>query len=401
MHPIIMEQKEYRDKVLSAKAVERDAGEHLRKWIETDMIKVIVGPRRAGKSWLAIRGAGENAAYVNLDDERIVDRDFDEILKALDDVYGKTEKIVIDEPQNMKNWSLVVNRLQRMGKNVIITGSNSKLLSSEIATHLTGRFVEISVLPFSYREFLRARGGEPCAATLEEYLMVGGFPEVVVKGYDPQEYASLLMDAGIVKDVIMRYHVRYPEAIRALARFIGKHVGKVLSMRGLTTATELGSVHTTKKYLGYLESAYLFVKIPQHTKEKNVERAPVKVYPIDTSFIQAYVAPNERKGTILETAVFLALLRAKKRNQEIRFWKSKADREVDFVVLEDGIPKHAIQVTYEWSDWAKKREVKALEDARKELNVKRTLIVTMAPDEVEGSETVAAWKFVHDPERYI
>ena len=401
MHSIIMEQKEYRDRVLRSEAVKREAETHLRKWIDTDLIKVIIGPRRAGKSWLAIRGAGKDAAYVNLDDERLVDQRFEAILRATREVYGNTRKIVIDEPQNIKNWAIAVNRLQREGKNVIVTGSNSKLLSSEMATYLTGRFVETVVLPFSYREFLQAKEGEPCAATLEEYMKTGGFPEVVVKGYDPQEYATLLLEAGIVKDVIMRYRVKFPEAVKAIVRFIGRHAGKVLSMRGITTAAELGSVHTAKKYISHLESAFLFTKIRQHTRERNIERAPVKIYPYDTSFLQAYVDPEERRGMLLETTVFLALLRAKKATQEIRFWKSKAGREVDFIIVENGIPKAAIQVAYELGTTSKSRELKALEDAKKELGVKKRVIVTMTPEDVEGTTVAPAWEFVYDPVKFV
>ena len=400
MHGILMEQREYRDKVLKTDAVEREAAGQLRKWANTDMIKVITGPRRAGKSWLAIRETGENAIYVNFDDERLIGEEFDKILRTAEDVYGRKKTIVLDEVQNVENWQLVVNRLQRQGRNVIITGSNSKLLSSELATYLTGRFAEIRVLPFSYREFLQAKRDEPCAASLEEYLRIGGFPEVVVKKYDAQEYAALLLDAGIVKDVVMRYRVRYPEAVRAMARFAGKHAGKVISIRGLATAADIGSPHTAKKYLTYLESAFLFAKIPQHTKEKHVERAPVKVYPIDTAFLHVFASPEERKGVALETAVFLELLHEKKSHQEIRFWKSKAGREVDFIILENGVPKIAIQASYDLNE-AKTRELKALEDAKKELGIDTAIIVTMTPEATRGAEVVAAWDFVYDPSKYV
>ena len=400
MHDVLMEQMAYRNRVLEANAVDREAAAQLGKWLSTDMIKVITGPRRAGKSWLAIRETGKKSIYINFDDERLIGEPFDKILNAAEDVYGKQKTIVLDEIQNVNNWQLIVNRLHRSGRNVVITGSNSKLLSSELATYLTGRFAEIRVLPFSYGEFLRARGEEPCAATLEEYLQKGGFPEVVIKNYDSQEYAALLLDAGIVKDVIMRYRVKYPEAVRALARFIGKHAGKVFSIRGLAQAADVGSPHTAKKYLSYLEAAFLFFKIPQHTREKNLERAPIKAYPIDTSLLHVFTTPGERKGVALETAVFLAILRAKGQNQEIRFWKSKTGREVDFLIIEDRIPKHAIQVCYELGP-ARSREIGALNDARKELNVRKTSIITMTPEKITGVDVIPAWAFIRTPEKYI
>src|SRR3989344_1009858 len=104
------------------------------------LIQVIIGPRRAGKSFFAVHNLQGSFGYVNFDDERLITiKDYDEIITAIDAVYQSPEVILFDEIQNLPNWELFVNRLQRQGRKLVITGSNSKMLSKELATHLTGR----------------------------------------------------------------------------------------------------------------------------------------------------------------------------------------------------------------------------------------------------------------------
>jgi hypothetical protein len=149
-----------------------------------DLVNVIMGPRRAGKSFFAIHALGQlgRFGYVNFDDERLVGlEDYDGLVAALDSVYGKPKQLLLDEVQNLPRWELFVNRLHRQGRRLTITGSNAHLLSSELATHLTGRHKQIVILPFSFSEYLRFLERELTAPekleALRRFADTGGYPE--------------------------------------------------------------------------------------------------------------------------------------------------------------------------------------------------------------------------------
>ncbi len=167
MKNIVLSHKVERDNLLKDTYVLRKGLDAAQESIKNTLIKVIVGPRRAGKSVFAIEMLrGLNFAYLNFDDERLVGvSDYDDLIKAIRQVYGDTKYILFDEIQNVRNWELFVNRLNRSGLNIVITGSNSRLLSRELATHLTGRFIQFQILPFSFSEFLLAKGFiiQPCS----------------------------------------------------------------------------------------------------------------------------------------------------------------------------------------------------------------------------------------------
>ena len=159
MKNIVLGHRLERDELLRQKFVPREGVEYARKNLENSLIKVIVGPRRAGKSVFALQILeGVDFAYLNFDDERLIGlSDYDEILKAIIQVYGDTRYFLFDEIQNLDKWELLVNRLQRRGFNMVLTGSNSRLLSRELSSHLTGRYIQFRVLPFSFAEFLKAK----------------------------------------------------------------------------------------------------------------------------------------------------------------------------------------------------------------------------------------------------
>ncbi len=205
MREHVMAQKYELGRLRREPYVKREVEEKLRQYLQTDLIKVITGPRRAGKSFLAVRVLKENFGYVNFDDEVLAKtEDLNEILKIAHEVYGDFETLFLDEIQNVNGWELFVSRIRRLGYNIVLTGSNSKLLSSELATHLTGRYAEVKVFPFSFGEFLRAKKIEPkveispqegrILSKLSEYLEKGGFPEIAVKGYDYIDYGRMLFD---------------------------------------------------------------------------------------------------------------------------------------------------------------------------------------------------------------
>jgi len=195
---IVSKQKQDKERLLSLPYIERAKEKDAQKWLSSDLIKVILGPRRAGKSVLALRLLKEQSfAYFNFDDESLPGEekiDLDELMTELKLAYGETKYILFDEIQNLPNWELFVNRLHRAGYNLVLTGSNASLLSKELATHLTGRHIPIEILPFDFREILKARQYEVSAdkfllpdekakllGYLTQYMTNGGYPEIVTK----------------------------------------------------------------------------------------------------------------------------------------------------------------------------------------------------------------------------
>jgi predicted AAA+ superfamily ATPase len=261
MKNIVMSHKIERDEMLKERFVPRAGLAEAVQSMTGGLIKVVIGPRRAGKSVFALQmltaAAGSDFAYINFDDERLMPPlDLDELLKAMIQVYGDNRIIFFDEIQNVTGWELFVNRLQRRGYNIILTGSNAHLLSRELSTHLTGRYVEFRLLPFSFAEFLTARSfavDETLATTerqglmlkqLDDFLRIGGFPEVVVRGTEPAGYLTALFDGILFKDVVKRYGVRYSAKLHDLGRWLIGNVASEYTCTSLKNALTFRSVHT-------------------------------------------------------------------------------------------------------------------------------------------------------------
>lgn len=394
---IVLAHRNEKKKFLGEKYVGREMHQKVTESIDQDLIKIITGPRRAGKSVFAIiLLKNRDFAYLNFDDEELLKtRDYDEILKGLIQVYGKIDYILFDEIQNLDGWELFVNRLKRKGLNLTLTGSNSKLLSKELATHLTGRYLEIKILPFSFREFLDAKKFETgkmdlisketrgrLLNLLNEYLDNGGYPEVVVKGYG-RDYLKTLFDGIIFKDIVKRYNVRYSSKLYELALYLTSAISKSASYTKIKNSLDFRSVHTVENYMKYLDEAYLFVTLNRFSyKLKEQLKSPKKIYCIDTGLANAVGFKfTENTGGTMEDLVAIELIR---RGSEIYYWKSHFGEEVDFVVKEGHRIKQAIQVTYVSSKKELEgREMKALVKASKELKCRNLLAITW---DYEGAE---------------
>jgi len=153
MKSIVASHKIERDELLQEAFFPRHALKRAKSYMTSKRIKVVIGPRRSGKSVFALqmlKAAGNtDFAYVNFDDERLESPlDLDDLMAAMIQIYGETKTIFLDEIQNVKGWELFVNRLQRRGYNLVLTGSNAHLLSQELSTHLTGRYHEVRILPY-------------------------------------------------------------------------------------------------------------------------------------------------------------------------------------------------------------------------------------------------------------
>ncbi len=409
---ILRDQKqELIDGLKNKKIVEREAENYFKDALNSKLIKIISGVRRCGKSVLAyLILKNKNFAYMNFDDERLFDIDTNKILSSFYEIYGKDIKcIFLDEIQNLSNWELFVNRLHRTGFNLFVTGSNAKLLSKELATHLTGRHVTIELLPFSFREYLSVikfnediettKGKSILKKELESYINIGGFPEIIVDKENPKVYLRELYRKIIERDIISRYNISYRKTFREIAFTLINNPGRKISYNRIKNQFKLGSEHTIKNYLSYLEEAYIIFLLNRFSyKPVEVEKSEKKVYVIDTGIINNLSTKSSKDyGYLYENLVAVELLRRKSfdNNLEIFYWKNPQHEEVDFVVRDRLKVKQLIQVCYDIDDYdIKKRETKALLKASKELECSNLLIIT---NDYEGEEKVDKRKIIFIP----
>lgn len=381
---------------------------------DNKLVHVIIGPRRAGKSFFAIHSLREEGpfGYVNFDDEALIgEQTGSEIPPAIESVYGKVSTLLLDEIQNLPKWELFVNRLSRQGYHLYITGSNAHLLSKDLATHLTGRHTLTTVLPFSYREYIRMRGGEYTESEYKEYLdqysETGGFPEPLVTGINRKEYLARLFDAVIFKDIIRRYNIRAHQGLSDLAAYLCSHSATEYSVHRLTTVTGVKSDHTVRKYLGYLDEAFLFFSIPRFSyKVREQVSSHKKIYCIDNGFITAKgFLYSANRGRLYENLVATAL-----KHQELEgsisvfYWKNAGGEEVDFVIREGRRVSALIQVCVDAGDpETRQREMKGLLKAGRDLHCDRLILLTGDEDgEEEFSwfgmngviQLVSLWKWL-------
>ena len=405
------QKQELIDEIKNKKLVNREAENYFKNILDSKLIKIISGVRRCGKSVFSyILLKDKNFAYMNFDDERLIYSDTNQILSSFYEIYGKDFKFIfLDEIQNLENWELFVNRLKRIGFNLFITGSNAKLLSKELATHLTGRHLTIEIFPFSFREYLKAinfkediqttKGISILKHELKNYLNLGGFPEIIVEKENPKIYIRELYSKIIEKDIINRYDISYKKTFKEIAMNLISNPARGVSYNKLKKQFNLGSEHTVKNYLSYLEEAYLIFLISKFSyKPVEVEKSAKKVYVMDTGIIN-YSSFKFMKdyGHIYENLVAIELLRKKSFNPnlEIYYWKNIQHEEVDFVIKEGLKVKELIQVCYDINDIeTKKREIKALIKASKELRCGNLIIVT---DDYEKEEKINSKKIKYVP----
>lgn len=397
LQTILQKQKAELQQRLEASYVRRDAFGKGEKMMGNDLIKVIIGPRRSGKSIFAMQLLKDQSfAYLNFDEEALTPfmestKNYDVFLDAMEDVYGRTKTLFFDEIQNLARWELFANRLHRTGYNLIITGSNANLLSRELSTHLTGRHFPIEILPFNFPEYLRAKNiprdvnKETVLRAMRTYITEGGYPEVVVKNIDVKNYLGTLFDSIIFKDIVRRYRVRQSDKLVNLALYLINNVSHELSSRKLAKALDFKSVTTIEKFLRYLEESYLFFILRRYS-HKTLERltAPKKVYLIDNGYIAAkavQLSPNE--GALMENLIFCELIKyGFKPNLDLFYYKTHRNKEVDFVVRRGHITVALIQVSYEMiRPETEKREFKALLEAANELHCDNLLVITRDKEE--------------------
>ncbi|MEK6959778.1 MAG: ATP-binding protein [Nanoarchaeota archaeon] len=365
---------------------------------DSNLIQVIIGPRRAGKSFFAIHELNKIGpfGYANFDDETLAEiKDYNEIIECIRDVYGNPKTILFDEIQNLPRWELFANRLQRQGFHLVITGSNSNLLSRELATHLTGRHTLLTVLPLSFKEYIRSENRTLTTAEiknrLQRYLTAGGYPEPLIKKMDYREYLATLFDSILYKDIMKRCKIRTPAAIDALARFLASNVTKEYSNHRLAILTQCKSSHTIEKYLYYLEETFLFFRINRFSfKIREQFSSNKKVYCIDNGFVSAKAFKlSEDLGKMYENCVAIELKKAELAgSHEVYYWRNQQNEEVDFVLKEGTKVSRLIQVCYDLTNpKTRERELRSLLKAGKALKCRNLIVITHEKD----AEETAKW----------
>ena len=391
---IVLRHKEEKEKYYLKSYIERKTPGFDRNLLPSNLIKIITGPRRAGKSVFAfLILKDKHFGYLNFDDENLLKiDDYDELLEGIISVYGEIKYLFFDEIQNLPKWELFVNKLHRRGYNLILTGSNSNLLSKELGTALTGRYIAFEIFPFSFREFLKAEDitYNIELMTLEQkglilnkvstYLHQGGFPEIIMDKIDHRVYLKFLFDALLFKDVVKRYNLKYPSLIDNFSLYLISEFTSEYTYNSLKDNLNFRSVNTVQKYLHHLEEAYIFFSLNRYSnKYKEQIKTSKKIYIIDNGYISAkafQLSPNY--GRLMENSVFLELIRkGYKPNFELFYYKSKNNKEIDFVLKKGLTVESLIQVSYEINHIkTKKREINALLESGQELNCNNLIIIT-------------------------
>lgn len=398
LRDVILKQQEEKEELLSLPYIRRTQEHFGKKWLFSKLIKVVLGPRRAGKSVYCLMLLKDSPfMYFNFDDEVLGSLggkiNTGELMKGLHTVYGPIKTILFDEIQNLPNWELFANRLHRQGYNLVITGSNANLLSKELATALTGRHMPIEILPFDFKEFLRAKNFQLDAKShllpdkhrkllrlMNLYQQFGGFPEIVVSNYDPKDYLGVLYDSLLLKDVIKRHKVKLSTQIGNLGTYLIDNFATLYSLRKLQNTLGLKSVTTTEKYTSYMEEAYLVFSLLRYSPKTSERiKSPKKVYVVDNGFASAKaVQHSPDRGRLMENLVFTELVkRGNRPNRDLFYYKNRYEHEVDFVLKKGTEATELIQVCYSaLNSEAELRETKALLEASSELRVNNLMVLT-------------------------
>lgn len=367
--------------------------------LNSKLAQVVIGVRRSGKSMLCQKVLLESKikfAYVNFDDENLADiqvSELNDIVETLYRIYGVFTHLFIDEVQNAPRWPLFVNRLMRQGLHLILTGSNANLLSDELITHLTGRYHEIRLFPFSFEEYCRIKNvdivGQHTKAiglrgyALNEYLKDGGFPETMDGSIDKTAYTKALLETIIKKDICRRYKVRYPATLRQVADTVIDNFCQEINFEEIREKYAIRSVQTVKNYVSYLNTAYLARVLHKYSFKSMERQTNLKEYIIDNAFLsnRENALQPDNLGWRLENVVAIELLRRQKYADEQLYYLRESNRyEVDFVCTQASKVMELVQVTYDFTHPSVKlfnREIGGLVKASKKTHCDHLTLIVM------------------------
>jgi predicted AAA+ superfamily ATPase len=340
----------------------------IRPFIDTDVVKILTGIRRCGKSVmleliqdeLSLTGVTreqcisinfEEMSQSHLLDSKSLHRYIDERIAPLQQV-GKKAYLFFDEIQEVRDWEKAINSLRvKPGTDIYLTGSNSKMLSGELASHLTGRYVEFTIYPFSFKEFLVARNSDVSIADqFDDYLALGGMPFLPAVNFErnaSRQYLQELYNSILLKDIVKKNAIRNTDQLDRVIEFALENIGKTFSANSISnyfiSEKRQISTETVLNYLGYCQDAFLLYKSKRNDlKGKKILAVNEKYYCADHGLREAILGNGGKDiSEILENIIYLELLR---RNYRVTIGKI-GDKEVDFVAEKDGAVIY-IQVAY-------------------------------------------------------
>lgn len=362
--------------------------------LNSNLAQVVIGVRRSGKSTLcfnALEKSKVRYAYVNLDDENLYGltvKDMNDILQVLYSIYGNFTHLFLDEIQNIKWWHLFVNRMLRKGMHVLLTGSNSKLLSGELASHLTGRHHTIELLPFSFRDWCNYNGIATAPLTtknmgilmgaFDKYLRQGGFPELLIER-NHTSYIDSLFHNIITQDIQKRFNVKYIDSLERLAGHLLNISPAIIVKDKLQEQFGFKSHHTLGNYLSYLAQTYLVCKVSKYSTKSRERSVAEKAYAIDVAFMnkRENALAGENLGWRLETIVYLELRRQIKTEEEDIYYFDNGNTEADFIVCNGNKATGVYQVSYNIENpKTRRREVNGAITAAKTTKCSNVYILT-------------------------
>lgn len=383
---VIAEQKEYIKELHIERLVSRKE-ENLFEF-DSSLAQVVIGVRRSGKSTICHKVLLEKNieyAYVNFDDDRMSDvktEDLNTVLSCIYQVYGSDiQYLFIDEIQNVDGWYLFVNRLLRTNIKVFVTGSNAKLLSGELATHLTGRYNEIRLYPFSFSEYcdfhkidtqsITTKADAERKRAFVEYVNDGGFPEIQ-NLRNKRVYVQSLIEAIVTKDIQKRFKVRNVDTLRKITHHLINNICQEINYDEISKLLNITD-NTVRKYVDYLRQAFLIQLLTKYSYKSKERIRNAKSYIIDPGLQnnRDNAFASENIGWRLENIVYIELLRRCSNNfLDIYYYKANSrSKEVDFVVCNQNKTVELIQVAYDIDNVKTyNREVSSLINASTQLH---------------------------------
>lgn len=398
----------------------------------TGKASVVTGMRRAGKTWFCYQKMAQllsmgiqkkKILFLNFEDDRLLEFNIHHFSDVLDVYYAKYPLhkdtkcyFFFDEIQRIDQWEIFIRRLlDTENVQVYLTGSSSKLLSTEIATSLRGRSLTTEIFPFNFSEYLKFHGiftqkpktyGTKTASLLrkavKDYLVTGGFPEV--QGLDQHLRIQILqgyMDSVLLKDVIERHNVSNVQVLKYLVRFTMNSPGGKFSVNKFYNTMKSMSIKCTKnslyEYLDHLIDSFVFSKVPLHSRSEKARLVnPAKIYTIDTGMLNAMTFRNSTDyGPILENMVFMHL---RSNGFQVEYIGSSDGYETDFLARHNITgDQELIQVCWDMSNPKTfEREVRGLTRAMKALSINEGTIVTWDDEAFleNGIHVVPVWKWL-------
>lgn len=368
------------------------------EWLQTSEILIISGIRRCGKSVLMqqIRDRlVEKDFFFNFDDERLANfklDDFQKLQECFVELFGEQHTYYFDEIQNIEGWERFVRRLYNAGKKIIITGSNARMLSRELGTHLTGRYIQVEIYPFSFQEYLAMNeipvnaktlytttGRATMVKSFVKYMECGGFPKFLQDG--SVSYLTSLYESIIYRDILTRNGLTNEKEMLEMMFYLASNATKRVTYSSLGKVVGIQHPDTIKNYLEYIQQTYLISQLFRYDPSvKKQMMSPKKIYFVDNAIIKRIgFNATENNGVFLENLVFIEL---KRRGWDVYYYADK--KECDFVVRKGLHISDAYQVTLKMdSPQTREREIAGVREAMQAYSLSKGYILTF-----EGKETI-------------